>query len=266
MFQCKYCLTLLLELPVKGGCPRCGAPDPKELEPEVVRVVDTRYVHIPTPTGSYYTPRFVNNPVAAVRSQFFGMFGYKLASVILVLVVAILVASFIYWLNYRAAPLKTTDPAYQLSLPTALPTVISVQNTDPWRNENWFSAEDARNLRSKENVVNLAFLENGGAKYSADHSFIFQSRDPWKQTKPLSMTELSITGTSVQLKAGGHDYTLNVLQPFVLASQPTKVVVIDTDGVIWQADLSMLTIASINDVVSGLTVSLPPNPNLSFTY
>lgn len=264
MYECRYCTTVFPTLPSEGGCPRCGAPNPKHLEPEVVRVVETKYVYVPE--RSYYTPRFTSYPVRAARSSFFGTFGYKLATFLLVLAVALLVAWFFYWLGYRAPALKTTDPSYQLTLPTALPTAVSVPTINPWNSENWLTAGQARNLREKENVVNLAFLENGGAKYSADHSFTLSSEHPWEQAKPLGVTELTLTETSVLMKAGGYEYTLNILQPFVLASQPTKVIVVDAQGAIWQAELSSLTIAALSDVVSGLTITIAPNPNLSFTY
>lgn len=262
MFECRYCGNVFEKLTTRGACPACGAPKPERLQPEMQTVVVREYVYVnETPRArAYYAP-----PSPSFKQQAYNTFGYRVVTVGFLLIVALLVASFVYWLNYRISPPASTDPSYQLKFPTALPTATPVASENLWEKEVWLTSEEARGLRVWENVVNLAYLEKGGALYSAGHSFAF-AESVWVKSKPLGLTELTVTGTSVQLKAGGYPYTLNVLQPFILASQPTKVNVVDAQGSVWQADLAVITTASINDVISGLTVKILPNPNLSLTY
>ncbi len=262
MFECGYCGNVFEQLTTIGACPACGGPKPKRLQPEVQTVIVREYVHInETPRhSSYYAP-----PRPSFKQQAYNTLGYRLTTAIFILLVVILAISFVYWLNYRVSPPATSDPSYQLKLPTALPTATSVVENNPWKDEAWLTSVEAISLRTQENVLNLAYLEKGGVLYSKEHSFAFNDAT-WVESKPLGLTELTLTGTAVQLKAGGYSYTLNVLQPFVQASQPNMVVVVDAQGSVWQADFSSLTITSVNNVVSGLTIQIFPNPNLSTTY
>lgn len=255
MYKCLYCESVFPRLPEKGTCPNCGGPGLKEMKrPE------------PTQDEMAFIVPIVKNPVRRAKIWVFRTFGFKAVMTTMVILILILLASFVYWLMWRASAPSTTDPSYQLILPTAASTVTPIPNTNPWQNENWLTAQEARALRNQLNVVNLALLDNGGALYSANHSYRFTGKEPWQQAKPLSMTELTVSGTSATIKAAGYDYTLNVYQPFILASQPTKVIVVDAESHIWQADTQSLTITSLNDVISGLTTEIAPNSNLSFTY
>ena len=261
MFKCSYCECVFQTLGDSGTCRNCGAPGMKQVKPEVVTKIVTQYVYVPV--RDYYVPPTTYNPVRFTRRWAYSTFGYRFVTAILFVLIAVVVGSFVYWLNYRAPTVPQPD---RLMLPTALPTPTSVPDTNPWRDEKWLGVEETRALREKENVVNLAYLDRGEAKYSAEYSFAWYPEIPWVQARPLGVTELTVSGTSAQIKSGGYAYTINVFQPFVLASQPAKVNVVDAKGNVWQADLASLSIAALDDVVSGLSVTIAPNPNLSVTY
>ena len=263
MLECRYCATVFSKLPEEGNCPKCGGPGPKRLEPARVEVIKHEYMYI---TGSDAIPYYLPSRGLSPLQSIFSTFGFKTVTFVLIMIVASLVISFVSWLLWRAPGLKTTDPSYQFSLSTTQPTATQAAELDPWKDESWLSFEEAQKLRKQENIVNLAYLDRGGAQYSAEHSFVFIPEEPWVKTKPLGLTTLSVTDTAIQIKASGHDYTLNVYQPFVLMSQPEKVVTVDAQGVIWQAELSDLSISSLNDVVSKLPIVIAPNPNLTYSY
>lgn len=260
--QCRYCATVF-NASARGGCPQCGGPNPTVLEPEKVAVVQREYVYVSKPQSDYYAPRFSSHPYESVRSIYFGSLGFKLGSFLLFILAIGLVLSFVWALTYRAPALVPQDRNF---LPTSVPTATTAVDTNPWQNEQWLSSDQAKALRYEENVVNLAYLKNGGAFYSVDHSVTAVFTDAWQNTKPLGMTELNINGTSVRFNVGGYVYTLNVFQPFVLDGQPEKINVIDPQGHVWQADILAVKIQSLADVKSMLTTTLAPNPNLSFTY
>lgn len=255
MFKCRYCESVFPTLGTRGTCPNCGGPGLKQVDPEVV----TKYVYV----SDYYVPPVTYNPVRFTRRWAYNTFGYRFVTAMLFVLLVVVVGSFVYWLSYRAPRAPQPD---RLALPTAVSTPTNVPDTNSWRDEKWLDAKETRLLREKENVINLAYLDRGEAKYSKEHSFVWYPENPWVQTRPLGVTELTVSGTSAQIKAGGYAYTINALQPFVLASQPSKVNVVDVTGNVWQADLALLSIASLDDVVSGLSITIAPNPNLSVTY
>ncbi len=260
MFKCRYCESVFQTLGDRGTCRNCGAPGLKPVEPEVETRIVKEYVYVPV--RDYYLPP-TYNPVRLTRRWAYSTFGYRFVTAMIFVLIALVVGSFVYWLNYRAPTVPQPD---RLVLPTVLPTPTSVPDTNPWRNEKWLDTEGMRELREKENVVNLAYLDRGEAKYSSEHSYAWYPEVPWVETRPLGVTELTVSGTSVQIKAGGYAYTINVFQPFVLASQPAKVNIVDAKGDVWQADLVSLSIATLDDVVTGLSITIAPNPNLSVTY
>jgi hypothetical protein len=141
-----------------------------------------------------------------------------------------------------------------------------IQNTNPWKDVEWMTQADAQNLRTQQNVINLAYLQAGGAEYSQNLSIIFAPGAPWRQTKPLGMESLSVSGTSIAFSAYGNTYVLNVYQPFTFAENPEKVIVVDMKGGVWQADASVLKTVSVGEATPALPVVVSPNPDLTFSY
>lgn len=172
-----------------------------------------------------------------------------------------------YWLFFTGPRTRLSDPVLQTAIPTAIGSPTPRVIVDLWSGHEWLSAADARNLRGQENVINLAFLEDGSAKYSASYSVVYSGEAPWEKAgKPIGVSELSVEVTSVTLTANGQQYTLNVWQPFVLSQNPTQVFVVDATGQLWRAPLAALTLQPLAEVVESLPTMIAPNQNLSFTY
>lgn len=172
-----------------------------------------------------------------------------------------------YWLLFTGPRTKLSDPSLQVTMPTVVGSPTPRAIVDLWVGHEWLGSNEARELRTKENVVNLAFLDDGSAKYSKKYSLVFTGDIPWEKAgKPYGVGELSVTITAVSLTAHGQQYILNVWQPFVFSENPTEVYVVDTAGQMWRAPLANLTLVSLAQVVGSLPAPIAPNPNLSFTY
>lgn len=180
---------------------------------------------------------------------------------------AFLVVYVAYWLLFSGPRTRLSDPALQTEIPTAIASPTPRVIIDPWSGHEWFSADEARNLRTQENVINLAYLEDGSAKYSAGFSVVFTGETPWENAgKPFGVSELSVEVTSVALTAHGQQYTLNVWQPFVLSENSQEIYVVDATGQLWRAPLADLSLVPLDQVIGDLPAPIAPNPNLSFTY
>jgi hypothetical protein len=125
---------------------------------------------------------------------------------------------------------------------------------------------EARQLRTRPNVVNLAMLDHGGVKYSAGHSISFTGMPTWQRVKPYGISALSVRGTSVELEVENEHYVLNMLQPFVLADRPDHILIVDATGDLWGANMDALELMPIERVLNDLDLQLSPNPTLSLSY
>jgi hypothetical protein len=177
------------------------------------------------------------------------------ATAILVLVVGWM----LFWTLYVGRPAFVMRPG---AIPTAVPTPTARTIVDPWAGHQWLSQEEARALRSRPNVVNLAMLGNNGASYSATYSVNYAGQSGWKQSRPSGVT-LTVNGTRVQFTHAGATYHLNMFQPFVLKESPTTVYVVNSERVLMEADLSVVQIVPLSEV--SLPQTIDPNPDLSFT-
>jgi hypothetical protein len=185
--------------------------------------------------------------------------------VVVLLVIGILLYAGFWFLHVGPLP-ANSNPEQQNILPTVVSSPTAMVNTNAWSNEMWMTANDAQSLQKKENVINLAYLQAGGAQYSQNHSITFKPEMPWQQMKPLGITTLSVTNTAIQFSANGYTYVLNVYQPFVLAENPDTVIIVDGKGAIWQAQVFALKIVSVEEVLQTLPITVNPNSGLTFTY
>lgn len=260
-FQCTYCSTLFKE-PRAGAitCPNCGGPDPKQIVPETYQRVVETYVYVSTPTASYY-----RNPQPSRSEWVYDTFGYKVASFLFGGTAVVLIGLLVYfWFFYRIGAPKDTDRAYQNMISTPVATVTAyAPPTSPIDNLTWLTTSEALDLRTEENVVNLAYLKRGSSKY-ATVSLVFDST--WETTKPQGVTELQVTGTFVTMKVNGDKYYLNIYQPFVIAGQDQVAFLVDQNGQIWKKALNTEVFTSLDTVKSSLPTKLEVNPNLNPTY
>lgn len=260
-YKCKYCSTLFKEPRTDAiVCPNCGAPDPTRIVPEVYQRAVETYIPVPTPTGNYY-----RNPQPSRSEWVYDTFGYKVASFLFGGTAIVLIGLFVYfWFFHRIGAPKDSDPAYQNMINTPVPTVTAyAPNPSPVDILAWLSTSEALDLRTQENVVNLAYLNRGGAKYT-DVSLVFNQT--WEMTKPQGITELQVTGTFVTMKVNGDKYVLNVYQPFVIAGQEQVVFIVDQNGQIWKKILNTTDLLSLDQVQQFLPTKLEVNPNLNPTY
>lgn len=170
----------------------------------------------------------------------------------------------IYWFQYRGSMPEISNPSQQHILPTIEPSATPILNTNPWQNEYWLSSAEALLLREEENVINLAYLEGGGAKYSTDSSLIFS--DGWQEIKPIGMSELSVSGTATTFVLNGQKYDLNTYQPFVDSGNSEFIYMVDVNSKTWRINANSVRIVSVEKAINMLTFTINPNPNLSFTY
>lgn len=262
MFECRYCGNVFEELTNVGACPACGGPKPKQLQPEVRTMMVDRYVYVPATTRSpeYFTP-----PEPTFRQRLYLSLGYKVAGGLTAVVVTALVAVFAYfWFFYDLGAPKDSGSAYQNIIPTAVFTVTPYHSQDPWRNTVWLTSEEALALRTQEQVIHLALLDRGGARYT-NSSVIFVP-GLWQPTKPLGVTEITVSGTSFEITINGFTYSLNVFQPFVIDDQPETIYLVDPNGQIWKTDLENATLYDLEAAQGGLPILISPNPGLSPTY
>lgn len=260
-FKCKYCSTLFKE-PRTGTivCPNCGAPDPTRIVPEVYQRVVKTYIPVSTPTGNYY-----RNPQPSRSEWVYDTFGYKVASFLFGSTAVVLIGLLVYfWFFFSIGAPKDSDPAYQNMINTPVATVTAYAPlTSPIDDLTWLTTSEALDLRTEENVVNLAYLKRGSSKY-ATVSLVFDST--WEVTKPQGVTELQVTGTFVTMKVNGDKYNLNTYQPFVIAGQDQVAFLVDQNGQIWKKALSNEAFASLDSVKGSLPLKLEINPNLNPTY
>lgn len=260
-FECTYCNTVFKE-PSAGiiTCPNCGGPKPKRIITEVFERVRVEYTHVQSGPTEYY-----RNPSPTGTTWVYDTLGYKIASFLLGGIAVVIVSLFVYfWFFYRIGAPKDSDPAYQNAVNTPVATVTAyAPPTSPIDDLAWLSTSEALDLRTQENVVNLAYLKRGSSKYTTV-SLIFDST--WEATKPQGVTELQVTGTFVTMKVNGDKYNLNTYQPFVIAGQDQVAFLVDQNGQIWKKSLSNEAFASLDAVKSSLPLKLEVNPNLNPTY
>lgn len=178
--------------------------------------------------------------------------------------IIILLVGFLGYL-YFTPPADTPEtglPQEQIIIETLAPPAAS-----PWQDHQWLSQADALNLRSQENVVNLAHLRAGGVRYSASFSVVFAADSPWQQVEtPIGIPTYSISGTTVTIRVDGQLYTLNAYQPFVSSNRPNMIYVIDDQGQVWITDLADVSLSSLEEVQNSLPITLSENPDLSLSF
>ncbi|KKU33369.1 hypothetical protein A3K29_05510 [Candidatus Collierbacteria bacterium RIFOXYB2_FULL_46_14] len=262
MFECRYCGNVFEKLTDVGACPACGGPKPKCLQPEVLTMIVDRYVYMPATSRSpeYYTP-----PQRTLKQQAYSTLGYKLVVGFTALAVTAFVAWFAYlWFFYDLGAPKDADPSFRDYIPTSVasPTTYVIEN--PWSNTIWLSSSEALALRTQEQVIHLAYLSRGEAKYT-NQSAIFDANS-WSRTTPLGVSQLSTSGTGVTITVNGSEYHLNILQPFVIANQPQTIFIVDLTGQIWSVGVASANLVDLQTAQSRLTVTITPNGDLSLTY
>ena len=262
MFECRYCGNVFERLTNVGACPACGGPKPKRLQPEVRTMIVDRYVYMPATSRSpeYYTP-----PQRTFKQQAYSTLGYKLVAGFTALTVIVFVAWVAYsWFFYRTGAPKDTDPSYQNIIPTAVASPTPFVHEDLWSNTNWLTSNEVMALRTQEQVIHLAFLNRGEAKYT-NQSVIFDT-NRWSRTIPQGVSEFDLSGTSVTIMVNGFEYHLNVLQPFVIANQPQTIFIVDLDGEIWSIDMVRANLVDLQTAQSSLPIIITPNGDLSLSY
>jgi len=262
MYECRYCGNVFENLTRVGACPACGGPQPKRLKKDVEEVIVEKYVYIQaTPrVSAYYTP-----PEPTFIQRIYGTFGYKVVFGGIMLAATSLVIWFLYfWFFYRTGTPKDSDPKYQNIIPTAVASVTPYIDDDPWRDTIWITSDEALTLRENTQVVNLAWLGRGEARYT-NKSIVFSS-DVWQKTKPLGLTELKIDGTGFQTNINGYRYYLNIFQPFVINGQPKVVYLVDSRGQIWKIDSDDIKLVDLESAQNSLSIQISPNPRLSPTH
>jgi len=193
----------------------------------------------------------------------------RLAIVGLIFLVSAIALWFVIWITYVGPRGQLSNPENQLAVATALPKATPTPNapSSAWENGGWLSPDEARALRQQPNVINLALLgKDGSVMFSQSFSITFSAESGWTRAKPVNITALEVSQTSVQMTADGKDYVLNVLQPFMFADQQQYVWIVDLQGNLWQIMSDNVQLDTLENVTSTLPVGLPPNPQLSFSF
>ncbi len=196
-----------------------------------------------------------------VVKTIFGWIGKALLIIVPVLLIAYGV--FVFFRLGPATPLS--NPLSRYFVPEVKPSATPITDTNPWLSEAWLSSSEANALRETENAINLAYLSDGQALYSKDHSVILTNEE-WTKAKVLGLENMTVDATSIRFVIKGNDYTLNIYQPFVTAEYPNRVYIVDSLGVIWGLDLAKVSLVSIQSAVEVLPMQIAPNPDLTFTY
>lgn len=257
MFECPYCASVFEHVTETGSCPACGAPKPKRLQPEVQVVVVDRYLYVES--RDYYAP-----PQPTVTQRAYSSLGYKIVSTLSIATLIVVVVALVYFWNfYQVNVPNDSDPSLQYTVPTSVSTPTAYTTINLWTQTKWLSSDEALSLREKSQVVNLAYLDRGQAKY-ADGSLVLN--ESWEQFKPLSVTSLDLHGSSIELTVNGDKYFLNIYQPFVIHGQPEYVYLVDQNSQIWRLNSNHVTLTNLDTVHNSLSVDIAPNPKLSPTY
>jgi hypothetical protein len=262
MFECPCCTTLFPTLPESGGCPRCGYPHPTELHPQVVEKIVREYVYIEKPQAiSYYVPSY-HHPIQRVRANWFSTLGYRAGTAILV----ILVIAFIVWQVYVAFFTHATRVVPSGQIPTVQAEKPFVEPTKmPFSQFRFFSAKDSEDLRSQQNVINVAVLGVGfGARYMTDYAVSLDKS--WKKVNQIiGVNGFTPAESTFTLKVDTSTYVLNKFQGFILAERPIRIYLVDGDSNIWENAYSDQLLLPIADAQATLSASIPVNPYLSLT-
>lgn len=172
---------------------------------------------------------------------------------------------FYYAFIYYGTKSPFTDPRHQVEVFQPAPTLGPRVINDPWVDPsyNWASIEEAQALRRQAQVINLAILSTGNVRYSRDKSVSFNGgKEPWQRSNPFGLQTLSVEGTAVQFSLSGFTYNLNVLQPFMVRSEPGTIYVVDPKGQVWKAP-DTVGIVPLDQVK---TQPIGVNPELSLSY
>lgn len=177
-------------------------------------------------------------------------------------VVALLgIAWFIFWfILYREE-----GPAVSTALPQVQLTPTTITRVDIWGDYPKLSQAQARELRGKPNVINVALL-GGGATYLQE-AIVFDPAQPgsWqKESLPLGVSALSVKGTGFEVTVDGQTYTLNLFQVFAREGSGTLYVV-DGNGQIWTNQLENVALVPTDEAAKTLPVQIEPNGSLSLT-
>ncbi len=256
--RCQYCDSRFTTPPPGGKCPYCAGPgvrliEQKSMPTERVEIVFDRY-HAP----------ITRNPIRQAKRWAFRTLGFWVTAPIALMITLFIAWQLIYWLIFVGPASPLTDPKLQYEIATPMAPILDRVPDSWWRSVEWLSQSEARDLRTKPNVANLAFLENGGAKYSKLFSVESSESAPWVRGKPFGMTTLAVTGTSVTFEHSGFTYTLNVYQPFVFRESDSVVYFVNAKGEIWHAEKTSIALKPIEE--AKVPQPLAPNANLSFTH
>lgn len=179
--------------------------------------------------------------------------------------VVLLVMWVVSWFQIGPLP-EMAKTEMRLAIPTLEPTTSPRTTVDySLEGQKWLTQDEARELRQKANVINLALIAEGGAFYSATDSVVLDPGN-WKRIVPVGIEAASLNRTGVTFVAYGQKYVLNVHQPFVMEQQPKLALVFDREGKLWGADLSDVTLVPVDVAVRALPVVVEPNPSLSFSF
>jgi hypothetical protein len=160
-------------------------------------------------------------------------------------------------------------PSYPQS--TQLPPVQATQTAHPvvdiWGGYEKLTQAQARDLRTQENVFNLGILDGGSIIYLKGYGVRFNPENPgsWQEmNQPPGLTNLSVSGTSIQVGADSKTYTLNLYQGFVRLKDQANLYLVDKDGHIWSTKYSKEVVVSLDQVHAPIQIA--PNPELNLTY
>lgn len=161
-----------------------------------------------------------------------------------------------------------TGVTSQYEPPKTLPTARSVPTDRPrskaWSNVSWLTVDEAKELRSKDGVLNLAYLDGRSVRYARDMSVELTRESPWVKVIPPGFTALTIKGTAVEFVFEGYTYILNVGQPFTSSQYPEVVWAVDSSGTVWMVS-DDTEFQSLSDVAEKSVYRPRPNERLSLT-
>lgn len=165
-----------------------------------------------------------------------------------------------------------TGPATQLD--TAPGPVIEApsgfEKANPLDSYTYLSAEDAAELRSQPDVINIALLGNGyGARYMRDFGTSL-STNPTQWTRVndrLVVDAYSVDSTLsfVTVQLGTQKYHLNVGQGFIDAKEGRSLFLVDRFGQLWSIPLSKEPLVDLAKAKAAIEKHVSANPDLSYT-
>lgn len=136
-----------------------------------------------------------------------------------------------------------------------------------WNRRNWLDTSEALALRGKVNVTNLAACVNSVCHYNRlygvsmlpGHWIVQNANADVAYVTPESEDTTSFSFRDIS----GNSYVLNLFQPFIVKSQPSKIFMFDYGGEQRYQAFDAKALIPLTEVQKTLPQQLQPNPNLS---